>query len=92
MGDIYEKCPNCNETYSKEPGFYYGAMYVSYAITVGMFLAIWLIFSIFVDNYEPLTLVLTTTSLILLTSPYLYALSKIIWANMFIKYDASKAK
>ena len=89
-GDILSNCSNCNEKYSKEPGFYFGAMFISYALTVGLFLLIWLAFSVFTEDYEPLTLVLTIASLILLLSPYLYALSKIIWANFFIKYDGNK--
>ena len=40
-GDIHENCPNCGLKYSKEPGFYYGAMYVSYALGVGLFVALW---------------------------------------------------
>ena len=37
-GDIYDKCPVCNNKNSKEPGFYYGAMYVSYGLGVALFL------------------------------------------------------
>ena len=92
IGDIHQKCSSCNEKYTKEPGFYFGAMFISYGITVGMFLAIWSAFVIFYQSYTPFHLVITFVITVILLCPYLYALSKIIWANLFIKYDAEKAK
>ncbi len=89
-GEIYECCPNCNLKYSKEPGFYYGAMYVSYALTVALFVTLWVSFNLFFDNVSVgLQIFIIISSTILLT-PYLYALSKIIWANFFIKYDRER--
>ena len=29
-------CPICAEDFAREPGFYFGAAYVSYALTVGL--------------------------------------------------------
>ncbi|RKD15307.1 hypothetical protein BCY91_06625 [Pelobium manganitolerans] len=31
---MHERCPYCNQKYEIEPGFFYAAMYVSYAFTV----------------------------------------------------------
>jgi len=31
---MYTKCPHCGMTYEREPGYFYGAMYVSYAFVV----------------------------------------------------------
>ena len=36
FADMYESCPCCGLAYEKEPGFYYGAMYMSYAVTTGL--------------------------------------------------------
>lgn len=36
MFDMHRFCDNCNLDLENEPGYYFGAMYVSYAITVGM--------------------------------------------------------
>lgn len=33
-------CSHCNSTFEPEPGFYYGAMFVSYALSVVLFAAI----------------------------------------------------
>ncbi len=31
--EMYDRCPNCNENYMPELGFYYGAMFISYIFT-----------------------------------------------------------
>ncbi len=31
--DMNEHCPNCQENFMPEPGFYYGAMFISYIFT-----------------------------------------------------------
>ena len=35
---MYEHCPHCGQQYEIEPGFFWGAMYISYAFTTGWFL------------------------------------------------------
>jgi hypothetical protein len=73
--------------YEREPGFYYGAMYVSYALGVALFVTIWTSCNLWLpwlNAWGQIGLVVFFT---IALSPYLFALSKIIWANMFIKYD-----
>lgn len=41
---INETCPNCNVKYESEPGFFWGAMYFSYAINVAMFIVVGALF------------------------------------------------
>ena len=31
--EMNKRCPNCNEDFIPEPGFYYGAMFISYIFT-----------------------------------------------------------
>ena len=37
------RCPVCNEDFERETGYYYGAMYASYGLTVGFGIALFLI-------------------------------------------------
>lgn len=86
-GNIKERCSHCNLKYSPEPGFYYGAMYVSYALGIALFVSIWVATFVLYPSYSSeLLLGLIIGSMILL-GPYLYALSKIIWANFFFHYE-----
>lgn len=88
MGDLHPNCPVCGVKYAKEPGFYYGAMYVAYGIGVGLFVMLWLFFYLFFPELSVSWLLIAMITITLLLSPYIYALSKIIWANMFIHYKA----
>ena len=86
-GDLHQNCSNCGLKYSKEPGFYYGAMYVAYALAVALFVTLWVSMNLFFTNISVgWQIGIIVLSAIVLT-PYMYALSKIIWANLFIKYD-----
>ncbi len=86
-GEIHEKCSKCGLKYSKEPGFYYGAMYVSYALGVALFVTLWVSMNLFFDIESTGVQIGVIITITLVLTPYLYALSKIIWANFFIRYD-----
>jgi hypothetical protein len=86
-GEIHERCPVCNLRYAKEPGFYYGAMYVAYALAVALFVTLWTSFNLFFKGTSIGWQIGTILVATLVLTPYIYALSKIIWANMFITYD-----
>jgi hypothetical protein len=62
-------------------------MYVSYALGVALFVSIWAGTSLFTPNMQSwLQISIVAISAIGL-SPLLYSLSKILYANIFIKYD-----
>ncbi len=85
-GDLLDECPVCHRKYEPEPGFYYGGMYVSYALAVALFVTIYVAVQVLYPE-SPLWLyvALTLGSLVVL-GPWMYALSKVIWANLFFKY------
>lgn len=84
-GDIYESCKICQTKYSKEPGFYYGAMYVSYALAVAFSISLYVMLNVLKFDFTIEQFILFYSLLILFSTPFIYALSKIIWANIFIK-------
>jgi len=87
IGLTYKNCPSCGLKYEKEVGFYYGAMYVSYGLGVGLFVACWVSFNLFMPQANIWLQIGIISGLSIFLSPYLYALSKIIWANLFFSYD-----
>ncbi|MDX2360265.1 MAG: DUF983 domain-containing protein [Crocinitomicaceae bacterium] len=89
-GDIYTNCSHCDLKYSKEPGFYFGAMFVSYALAVALFVTIWVSMSLFAPQVSVWWQIGIIIGASIILSPYLYALSKIIWINFFIKYDKQR--
>ncbi len=40
LSEVNPKCPNCGVSLSPEPDFYYGAMYISYAFSVALMIAV----------------------------------------------------
>lgn len=92
VGEVHECCSNCGLKYEKEIGFFYGAMYVSYALGVALFVTLWVSFNLFFPNASSAFQITTITLASIFLAPYLYALSKIIWINLFISYDKEAAK
>ena len=90
VGDLHANCPVCGVKYEKEVGFYTGAMYVSYAIGVAVCVSVWVALMVLLPDLGIITQIVAIASVMLFGAPLFYALSKIIWANMFFHYDGSK--
>ena len=88
---MHEHCSKCGLKYMMEPSFFYGAMYVSYGLTVGISVATFIISTLLfnlslVESFIPIVIVLV------LTAPVSTRLSRIIWINLFVKYDPNATK
>ncbi|MCB0795698.1 MAG: DUF983 domain-containing protein [Flavobacteriales bacterium] len=92
IGDVRESCSVCGRSYSKEPGFYYGAMYVAYALGVATFVSVYVAMIVLFPEASTEMYVGVVLAALLLLTPFLFALSKIIWANMFISYKGPAKK
>jgi len=80
-------CKSCNLKYEIEPGFWYGAMYVSYGLQVFFGILSWLIIY-FIDKEMDIFIQISIISLlIIILSPIVYYFSRLIWINLFISYQ-----
>jgi len=79
-------CENCSLTYELEIGFWYGAMYVSYALSVAVMVLFWTLTNFFYPQINIFNEILIIVIAILLISPLNYHLSRLIWINFFVKY------
>ena len=79
-------CENCSLNYELETGFWYGAMYVSYALSVAIMVLFWTSTNFFYPLINVFNEVLIIVTAILLVSPLNYHLSRLIWINFFVKY------
>ena len=86
IGELHQKCAKCNLSYSKEPGFYFGAMYISYAFGIAIFITVYLTNIILNLRASLLQQFLIVGVILLIGTPYLFHLSKITWANIFMHY------
>ena len=83
---MHEKCSNCGTKYKMEPSFFFGAMYVSYALGVAVSVAAFIIAHVFLGGELLTTFIAITLSLIVLM-PIILRLSRNIWINMFLNYN-----
>jgi uncharacterized protein (DUF983 family) len=85
------RCPNCNLDYEVEPGFFYGALYISYIFSVGIFAAVTIILFVFFDDPESKVYITTVIVLSIIFYPFNYRFSRIIYLHLFgrVKYDDS---
>ena len=87
---MHERCSHCGTRYKLEPSFFYGAMYVSYAVGVAFAFAIFIIFYLLLSSSLVTTFIAIVIMLILLL-PVIIRLSRNIWINFFIHYDPAAA-
>jgi uncharacterized protein (DUF983 family) len=83
---MHESCSCCQLKYEREPGFFYGAMYVSYALTSGIFI-VWFFLNAFWMDTTPAILLTLVISSIVLLFPVLFRSARLIWINFFVRYD-----
>ncbi|RXP54126.1 DUF983 domain-containing protein [Lutibacter sp. HS1-25] len=89
--NMHESCSKCGFKYMMEPSFFYGAMYVNYGLTVGIGIITFAIVTLFF-NFTLLESFFPIVVMLVLTAPVTIRLSRIIWINLFIKYDPTTKK
>ena len=80
-------CPSCSFSFEPEPGFYFGAMFISYAINTALFIAAWVALTILYPDYSLTMLLGLLTGVVILGLPLTYRLSRSIWIAIFVRYD-----
>ncbi|MEQ3661424.1 MAG: DUF983 domain-containing protein [Flavobacterium sp.] len=83
---MHEKCSHCNTRYKIEPSFFYGAMYVSYAVGIAFAVAAFIISYVFLNTSLTNSFIAIIITLIA-AMPFIMRTSRNIWANMFIHFE-----
>lgn len=86
-----ETCSHCGVKYKIEPSFFYGAMYVSYAVGIAFAIAAFVISYLVFDASIHIIFASIIATLIVFM-PIIMRLSRNIWINLFMHYDKSLAK
>lgn len=87
---MHERCPHCNVKFKIEPSFFYGAMYVSYAVGVAIATAAFIISYFFIGLGRLDSFFIIVASLVVLL-PYILRISRNIWINFFFNFNKEKA-
>ena len=90
MEKMPDQCPDCGQDFVIEPGFYFGATYVSYALNVA-----WLIPTFVLIRFGlglPYSYFVVVMFLLLpVLVPVIFRWSRSIWLRFFVKYDPKLA-
>jgi len=85
-GDLMpDKCSCCGQAMRLETGFYFGAMYISYALYVTIFIPSFMITVIFYLSY--LKFLISFIIFIVVTSPYIFRLSRAMYLYIYVRFD-----
>ncbi|HHM20642.1 MAG TPA: DUF983 domain-containing protein [Bacteroidetes bacterium] len=84
--DMPEQCPVCGQKYFLGPGFYYGAMFISYIITgwYALILTGTLIIAFGVYWKTAFAIMLLTMAILFV---WFFRLARAVWINFNVKYD-----
>ena len=88
-------CEQCGLIFTREPGFYFGAAYVNYGLTVALWLAVlvalytfgalgWIEFNGFFEH--PKTFLFSGIATLLALLPLLQRMSRSMWIHMFVSF------
>ena len=83
---MHENCSHCGLHYKIEPSFFYGAMYVSYGITVAIGIATFIISKLILRLSLVQSFIAIIIALIALM-PVTARLARNIYINIFIHFD-----
>jgi len=87
---MHERCSHCKTKYKIEPSFFYGAMYVSYGVSIIFAITVFVITYLLIGISLVNSFIAIALTIILLL-PVIARLSRNIWINMFMKYDKNLA-
>ncbi|WP_052308737.1 DUF983 domain-containing protein [Echinicola pacifica] len=89
LTQVNDHCPNCNATLEPEPDFYYGAMYISYALSVALVVNIMLILNYGFGDPEIWVYLVTVGVTNVLLLPLMLRYSKVLYLYIAgkLKYD-----
>lgn len=80
-----EYCPNCGFKYEIEPSFFYGAMYVSYGLTVGISIITFII--LYALGFNLIEVFIGIIIALVVFTPFTLRLARLIYINLFVSYN-----
>ncbi|MEY3399336.1 MAG: hypothetical protein RL220_1930 [Bacteroidota bacterium] len=100
LGGMKEYCDHCGVHLRPEPGFYFGAAYVAWGLVVALWISVLVALKVlgaigvieFGFLTHPGTFLITGLIANIAVFPYLFRLSRSMWAHFFIKETDAPAK
>ena len=77
-----ETCPSCGHRFEREPGFFLGAMYVSYGLAVVIYLMLLGLAALALRGRPQLVVFGAALLMLLPCVPFLFRYSRLIWLHL----------
>lgn len=89
--EMHDRCPHCDHNFNPEPGYYFGAMFISYIITgfFCLFVVGTLILGFKMSIPGAFGILVAICAILFV---WIFRVSRSIWLNINFKYDPEKAK
>lgn len=91
IGETLTACPKCKRSYSVEYGFYMGAMYISYALSVTVGFSVFVACTVLFPNMPVPWRIVALSLATIIAAPVVYQYSKVLYAQIFIPYKGPSA-
>ena len=94
LSKMHENCTVCGQEFYLEPGFYFGAMYITYVLVSGQFMVLFGLSYLFNLDLTIFQFMLVFLVVLLLLVPVNFRLSRLVWINFFVTYkpNANESK
>jgi uncharacterized protein (DUF983 family) len=83
MPKMHENCTICDHKFEKEPGYFFGAMYVSYILTVAQAVGVYFILAHIFQVKDTLQIFFIIVAAMIGLSFFNMRISRIIWIHLF---------
>ncbi|WP_421978802.1 hypothetical protein [Roseivirga seohaensis] len=84
---MHDNCPHCNYKFEREPGYFYGAMFMSYGITMAEAIATYVAIKVLNIDLSIDAMMATITAVMLIFLFPNFKFSRILWLYTFTKKD-----
>lgn len=92
LSDVNDNCPKCGAELVPEPDFYYGAMYISYALSVALFVNVMIVLNYVFDDPDLMVYIVSVVFFNVLLLPIMLRYSKVLYLYWLgdISYQENK--
>jgi phage FluMu protein Com len=82
-----KNCECCGQSFEPEPGYYFGAMFISYAFNTAFFVGVWWALLIAVDEISIPMMLGVLLFVVIGLLPLNFRWSRVLWINIFVRYE-----
>ena len=85
--DMHQACPVCGYVFEREPGYFVGSMYISYALAIPVYVALAGVLKLLLRGRSDLVVLALALPLFIPFAPFLFRYSRVIWMHLDLALD-----